>query len=270
MRTHQFFNYFIKKSLTAFTLLASVLLNPAHAADANPSRILMLGDSLTAGYTNNPEWTEPFEFGFRSGLYKRLSDAKLNFTFVGDSKEPFNNRFGDPTLNGQVTPKLDLRALNQDGHRGYGNNNIGMTTRNLAYVLGEDKPNIILLLIGINDRKENSAQLLDELIGKIYAFDRSIKLIVAQIPPMSTYNQNVDQYNQYIKNTLITKYTAQGFNIATVDMYSLFLTNPTDRKSIDPTRFANGLNHPTNKLYDEMAGLWFRELKQLLIEQNKP
>lgn len=89
-------------------------------AEGKPLRIMPLGDSITAGYTDNPKWAHPFEFGYRSGLYRRLKKAGLDFVFVGDSQEPFDRKYGDPTHGGAVSPKLDLRALKQHGHRGYG------------------------------------------------------------------------------------------------------------------------------------------------------
>jgi len=81
-----------------------------------PLRIMPLGDSITAGYTDDPVWDVPFEFGYRSGLYVRLRDGGYNFQFVGKSPEPWDGRWGVPGN----TPFPDLRALGQDKHRGYG------------------------------------------------------------------------------------------------------------------------------------------------------
>ena len=44
-----------------------------------------LGDSITAGYTDNPTWNVPFGFGYRSGLYTRLTNANYPFQYVGGS-----------------------------------------------------------------------------------------------------------------------------------------------------------------------------------------
>ncbi len=87
---------------------------------ATPLRIMCLGDSITAGYTDNPTWSVSFMFGYRSGLYTRLTNAGYNFLFVGGSAEPWNNAFGDPSRSGTYKPTLDLRDLGQGGHRGYG------------------------------------------------------------------------------------------------------------------------------------------------------
>jgi hypothetical protein len=74
-------------------------------ADA-PLRIMCLGDSITAGYTNNPTWNVPFMFGYRSGLYTHFPNAAYNFLFVGGSAEPWNNAFGDPSRGGTYKPAL--------------------------------------------------------------------------------------------------------------------------------------------------------------------
>jgi hypothetical protein len=79
---------------------------------AKPLRILCVGDSITAGYTDNPTWDVPFEFGYRQGLFERLKKAGCNFQFVGDSPEPWDWRFGVP----KNSPSPDLRAIGQDRH----------------------------------------------------------------------------------------------------------------------------------------------------------
>ena len=95
-------------------LACSTLLNAA------PLRIMPLGDSITCGYTDNPNWNVPFEFGYRGPLYTLLKNAGYDFQFVGACPQPFDNYSGDPTRGGTVAPTLDLRPLGQNGHRGYG------------------------------------------------------------------------------------------------------------------------------------------------------
>src|SRR6478672_12120191 len=93
-------------ALIATCLLAFGTLAPA--LSAAPLRIMPLGDSITAGYTDNPNWTVPFEFGYRKKLYQLLTNAGYDFVFVGGSPEPFDNKYGDPTKGGTVSPTLDL------------------------------------------------------------------------------------------------------------------------------------------------------------------
>jgi len=159
--------------IAVFCLLAG---NSLQAARKAPLRIMPLGDSITAGYTDNPKWRHPFEFGYRSGLYKRMRKVRYNFVFVGESKEPFNKRFGDPTHGGSVRPKLDLRKVKQDGHRGYGAWNTVGIQKHVAQWIKQDRPDIILLLIGINGiNNPNSPKQLDNLVKTIYNADNMPK-----------------------------------------------------------------------------------------------
>ncbi len=75
-----------------FTALLTLFLTgcTTHLNAQTQVKIMPLGDSITAGYTDNPKWKHPFEYGYRSGLYRELKKANINFSFVGGSKEPFN------------------------------------------------------------------------------------------------------------------------------------------------------------------------------------
>jgi hypothetical protein len=70
------------------------LLTATTLSAANPYRILVIGDSISVGYTDNPNWTVPFEFGYRSGLYTRLTNSGL----VGGCSKTF--RPGCPNRRG--------------------------------------------------------------------------------------------------------------------------------------------------------------------------
>jgi hypothetical protein len=229
-------------------------------------RIMPLGDSITVGFTDNPAWSHPFEFGYRSGLNKRLKEAGHDFTFVGSSKEPFTNpkRFGDPTHGGTVSPVLDLRPLNQNGHHGHGGFSIEGLRGHVAKWITQEQPDIILLLIGINGISAESPRKLDSLVQTIFDARKEVALIVAQIPPSSRFNQHILSYNSHIRKKLVPTFSAKGHAISTVDQYTHFLTKPEDPQSIDATRLSNGRNHPTNQLYEKMAESWFQGIESLL------
>ena len=96
-------------------------------------------------------------------------------------------------------------------------------------------------------------------------------LVVAQITPYHPdYNdRNIDDiipYNTYIRDTLVPTRAAQGYNISTVDMYSLFLSNPADLTSVMTGLHSNNINHPTNPVYDQMAQVWFEELERIILK----
>jgi lysophospholipase L1-like esterase len=223
-----------------------------------PMKIMALGDSITAGYTDNPTWSVAFNFGYRSGLYQCLFDAKTNVQFVGTSAEPFNNLYGDPTLGGTVKPEFDLRLLGQGGHEGYGGWKIPQIESIVASKLAANMPDVITLMIGINGIDSGSPAELNSLVGTILSNAPDVHLIVAQITPKSSYNADLYNYNAYIRNTLVPAYTNAGYNVTTVDMYSMYLTNLNDPTSINTNMFSNGINHPTPEVYDAMAEIWFR------------
>jgi hypothetical protein len=241
---------------------------PVPAGPGEPLRIMPLGDSITAGYTDNSDWTVPFEFGYRSGLYTRLTNAGYNFQFVGESAEPWNGIYGVPSN----TPILDLRPLGQDKHRGYGGETILETNSGAAGYIANDNPDIILLLIGINGNlnRANPAEL-EILVNTIFTADPDVHLVVAQITPYHPdYNdRNIDDiipYNTYIRDTLVPTRAAQGYHISTVDMYSLFLSNPADPTSVMTGLHSNNINHPTNAVYDQMAQVWFEEVQRIWLK----
>lgn len=229
-------------------------------AESGALRIMPLGDSITAGYTDNPKWQYPFEFGYRSRLYELLTGAGYPFQFVGGSEEPWNGRFGTPANQ----PIVDLRELGVDRHRGYGGKSIKAINKKITQWIEEDRPDMILLMIGINGISVDSPSQLDTLVGQIFAANAKVKLIVAQITPRSSYIEELYDYNTYIKDSLVPAYKNKGMQISTIDLYQHFLTDPNDPKSIDPELFSNRINHPTNAIYRKMAESWFAGIERVL------
>jgi lysophospholipase L1-like esterase len=223
-------------------------------------RIMCLGDSITAGYTDNPDWDVPFEFGYRSKLYSLLLEAGHNIQFVGESPEPWDGRWEVPVN----TPAPDLRLMGQDKHRGYGGAYIEDLSLEIKDYIESDEPDVILLLIGINGIDANSPGQLDTLVERIFVSSPDVSLIVAQITPYTTFNQDLWDYNLHIRNTLVPAYQADGFSIASVDFYSLFLTDAEDPTSITLSGHSNKINHPTTTLYEQMAQSWFVKLEPVL------
>ncbi len=257
-------------------LLVLVAMRPASAA---PLRIMPLGDSITAGYTDNARrggggWTVPFEFGYRKQLYHLLHEAGYDFVFVGASSEPWVSNYSDPTRGGTVSPSFDLRTIEQDAHRGYGGYRIPQVTGAVAGFIAADNPDIILLLIGINGIGPGSPAELDALVEAIFKAKPGVKLIVAQITPKSSsftaQNASIRSFNDFIAAKLVPKYRGEGRSISMVNQYAHFLKNPEDATSIEDGRFSNGINHPTNAVYDLMAGTWFSGIQAITPPKPGP
>ncbi|MDG1072263.1 MAG: Ig-like domain-containing protein [Akkermansiaceae bacterium] len=238
-----------------------------------PLRIMCLGDSITVGYTDNPGWTNhPFMFGYRSGLYTRLTNAGYNFQFVGGSTEPWTGISGDPTHGGTVTPPLDIRDFGQDGHRGYGGAGIW---NNVNSWIDADDPDVILLLIGINGISSGSPAALNTLVNNIVTHAPDVHVVVAQITPRATFSQNLYDYNLYIRDTLVPGHVTAGNKVSTVDLYSFFLNDPSTYTTLPSTSgsvkagvLSNNINHPDNPHYDLMAQEWFEGIEALELGLN--
>lgn len=238
---------------------------PELQAQTEPFRIMPVGDSITVGYTNLAGQSEvPFTYGYRSGLYTQLTDAGYSFQYVGGSTE-------HPTPSSDC---VNLAALNQDYHNGYGGQGISYIASNIASWMQADNPDVILLMIGINDIAPSATgnpisaeSRLNSLVRTVVNAKPSAHLIVAQTIPYATgYTDSIVQYNNFIKNTLVPYYSGQGKLVTTVDQYSPFLTDGT----IDSTLYSNAINHPSPEGYDRMAQTWFDGIQSLGVITHTP
>ena len=223
---------------------------------AEPLRIMCLGDSITAGYTDNPKWDVPFEFGYRSGLYKRLTEAGYTFKFVGACPEPWNGAFGKP----HNTPVLDLRKFDQDYHRGYGGWGTQGILDHIQEWLAADKPDIVLLMAGINDGGSVAAQKnIEQIVNAIVTKNPATAVIVAQITPMAKFSQTIVDYNVYIRDKLVPMFKSQGKYVTTVDQYANLAAKESKelKDSINTKFYSNGINHPNAEAYERMAQTWY-------------
>ena len=228
-------------------------------------KIMPIGDSITAGYTNNPSWTDGFNHGYRSGLYTRLTDAGVDFKFVGGSTEPRTTFFDTPA----PAPTLDLDALGQGGHRGYAGQTVSFLNARMFGPKGwlaTDDPDVILLHIGTNQRDRAG---LNTFVSMTFDQKPTVKIVVAQIIPKSNNGAAAAAewvaYNDYIRDVLVPTYQAQGRGITTTDFYPDFLTNPAVPTSYDLSLFATG-NHPNAAGYDVMADRWFNAVQAVIPE----
>jgi GH43 family beta-xylosidase/lysophospholipase L1-like esterase len=228
------------------------------AASSKPVRILCVGDSITIGATDNPKWEVPFEFGYRSGLFKRLVQAGYRVQFVGSSPEPWDGRGGVP----KNSPSPDLRALGQDHHEGHGGWKTDRFLQNIDQWLERAEPDIVLLMIGINDNGgPHAAQNLKGIMEKIVAARPQAYLLVAQITPTANFSQSIVDYNTTIRDTLVPDLQRRGLKVGTVDQYRHFL-KPDG--TIDGARFSNQINHPDAIGYDRIAQSWFEAIQSIL------
>ncbi|MFM8984365.1 MAG: SGNH/GDSL hydrolase family protein, partial [Spartobacteria bacterium] len=221
----------------------------------NPLRILCVGDSITIGCTDNPAWDVPFEFGYRQGLFTRLQQAGYQFQFVGSSPEPWDGRGGVP----KNSPSPDLRASGQDRHEGHGGWNTAQVSEHIDQWIAKSQPDIVLLMIGINDAgRAQAAENLKGIVEKIVAARPQAHVVVAQITPRAGFIQDIADYNTAIRETLVPDFQRRGFKVTTVDQYRNMLKSDG---TIDPGLFSNKINHPNATAYDRMAQTWFEAIQ---------
>ena len=242
----------------------------ARTVDSNRTtvlRLMPLGDSITAGYTDNPKWLVPFNFGYRGRLYTLLQERFAGrFRFVGASMEPWDKIFGDPGMN-TTPPSPDLRPLGQDHHRGYEGWGVSQIAANIVSWLKADRPDVVMLMIGINDIPSGSSKTptavetgLKSLVQTIVTESPNAQVIVAQITPYDGETPAIVAYNDYIKNVMVPGFIKQGKNVITVNQYAALLGA---NGAINSSLFAIYV-HPNQTGYNRMAQIWFDAVAPLL------
>jgi lysophospholipase L1-like esterase len=238
----------------------------------SPIRMMPLGDSITAGGTNLPSQPNvPFTFGYRAELYTTLTNTGYSMQYVGNS-------WDDTPAGG---PCVDLDALDQDHHEGYGGRGTAYLLDGIANWTQADNPDVVLLMVGINDIGETASghplavqKRLSQIVETVTTIKPTAHVIVAQITPYARYTDAIVQYNSYIKDVLVPTYASQGKLVTTVDQYFNILTpsNPSLASNgyIDPALFSNDINHPSPEGYRRMAQTWFEGIQSLGWSPRRP
>lgn len=222
------------------------------AGPQTTKRIMAVGDSITAGYTDNPTWALPFTWGYRGPLYDLLTAAGKRFEFVGRSLEPVTGGgFGHPDPS--VWSGTDIFTLGQDNCRGYGGYALTDIEPRVAGWVAEDLPDIVLLMAGINDIAAGSSDdpvaaktNLSDTIALIQSGAPSATIVLSKITPYVTPTPAIVLFNDYIG-------TLAGPGIIVVDQYSNFLDGEGDP---DASLYSNANNHPNAAGYALMAQTW--------------
>lgn len=214
---------------------------------SNPIEILFLGDSITHGAGAGAQG------GYRGPLQKMLKEAGVYCDFVGRRK---TEGLADPEHDGDGGRRLVWMLEDREA----------IAKKALA---ANPSPDVVLLLIGINDLIENRntpevtllrmGRLLDELAE--YAPDARI-LVGNLIPnasdnpvmgyaPSQTYVNSEDkvlEFNRGLGGVIGSK-KAQGIKVECVDLHSRLTRGD----------LADGI-HPNKEGYDKMASAWFEAL----------
>ncbi len=216
--------FFGPVSLAAVMLYALLMLvgATAHAQSAG-LRLMPVGDSITAGYLSSTG------NGYRGPLYDELVSQGDALDMVGSQR---SGTMFDP---------------DNEGYYGYEISQIaGLINAELANY----QPNLVTLLIGVNDLKNNdqvstAPNRLASLIDQIIAADPTVTIVVAQLPVAanSTLLSLINTYNSQIPGIVQTRANA-GKHVYMVSMSALTTSDLSD-----------GL-HPNDGGYQKMAAAW--------------
>lgn len=216
--------------------------------------IMPLGDSITDGCCG--ENTLSQGAAYRLELFRLSLTNNKKLTFVGSHSS------GPNMVDNVAFPKK------QEGHSGWtiadGAGRDGLQDQ-VAGWLKATPPHIITLMIGTNDigtnnDLPNAAQRLGVLIDTIVQTTPNALLVVAQIVPTQSDNDNtkVKAFNAGIPAVVKARADA-GKHVVLVDMYGAYTKN-ADYKT---KYLANGL-HPSDVGYGVMANVWWEAIGNLL------
>jgi lysophospholipase L1-like esterase len=220
------------KSIVLFILFA--MFSGCNKNNPNYVKILLLGDSITAGVP----------YSYRSELYNNVSKRESKFVFVGSEKS---------------NPAKDKGAWDKhhEGHSGWTTQDIDWAYDLLSESYSSD---IALIHLGTNDilrqaagqhDVDQSEQHMRNIIAKLRNDNAEIQIYLAQILPiihpdldLALTDSSVRAWNTVLAG-LATELTTEASPIILVDMYSGF----------DATSFTDGI-HPTKDTAKEMADRW--------------
>jgi lysophospholipase L1-like esterase len=229
------------------SLVVLALVPCARAADLG--NIWPLGDSITYG--------QGAAGGYRETLCTNLTARGYSFNLVG-------------TLTSNPSTLLSATGqTHHDGHSGYSITNatdISGTSRSglyegvVSWHGSINTPNVILLLIGINDlnigyKVDTAPARLDLLVTRLFGYFPNTRLLIASLPDADQNNPYrhsatndlaaaVSNYNAGIVS-LVASHRAMGQKIAFVDLHA----------GLTLADLGDGL-HPSAAGYVKMGNIW--------------
>lgn len=226
-------------------LLAVVACAVTSHAVAAPVRIMPLGDSITAG-----------PGCWRAFLWNQLqTSGYTNIDFVGSVSDGGGCNSGF------------AYDFDHEGHGGFSATGIADNNQ-LPHWLNAARPDIVLMHLGTNDMwggyipLQNKLNAITKLVGQMRASNPNMKIIVAQIIPMSPSNcstcaADVVAFNNSIPSWAAGLTTVQS-PIVVVDQWSGFDVVADTYDGV----------HPVTSGFVKMANRWFPVLAQVLGDVN--
>ena len=236
-------------------LLCPFVSGTAAASAASLGNIMPLGDSITYGSVPG---------GYRTELYKKLTNASYSFLFVGSGTENTTTvlaEHGQACHEGHPSIRLDQIEANLDGNTDFSTGNggywlSGTGTRTAAY------PDVVLLLAGINDIALGASAAvardrLDSLVGHVLSDRPNAAVFVGSLTPLTgtpsaKWTATANAFNAMIPN-VVTKYASSGRKAYFVDMFN----------SLNASDISSDGVHPNQAGYDKMGDAWFAAMQSV-------
>ena len=219
------------------------------------TKIMPLGDSITYddAYRDHAELggtalrPASLRYGYRSFLWYKLKNAKLDVDFVGSR-----------SAGTAIVPPFDPH------NEGYPGETEAFIANHVYHFLQLNQADIILLHIGSNDWSSSVSdiyRILNEIDRYEANYHHHIKVILAKIINRRTYYSWIHSLNNNIQN-LAAQRIANGDDIYVVDMERGAGIYYDNRNFQDPT-------HPNDIGYSKMANVWFNALKRFIHKEEK-
>ncbi len=232
---------------------------------AQTYKILPLGNSITEGKVENP--------GYRYPLYDKLTDANIDFEFIGSLTANF---VWNRDVQSCIEQPGSIPVLAHEGHGGWRadqilNGKSGDDPGKLSVWLQNYTPDVVLMHLGSNDmfQDQSVTGTLIELrdVVRVLRQDNPrviilmAKLIPAHGPTVGTNKEtNVRLFNNEIPRLVQELNTAQS-PVILVDQYTGFNAAPGEDTF-------DGI-HANTKGAIKMADKWFQALKEVLNSYTK-
>lgn len=222
-------------------LFAVVAFGINSLAAAAPVRIMPLGDSITAG-----------PGCWRAFLWNQLQTAGYtDIDFVGSVSD-----------GGGCNPGFSY-DFNHEGHGGFSATGIADANQ-LPPWLAAASPDIVLMHLGTNDMwggfipLQNKMNALTKLVGQMRANNPNMKILVAQIIPMSPSNCSTCASDVVAFNNAIPSWAAG----LTTPQSPIIVVNQWTGFDVVADTY-DGV-HPVTSGFVKMANRWFPALAQVL------
>lgn len=220
-------------------------------------KIMCLGDSITM-----------LDSSYRYPLSNLLNNSGIKYVMVGDLID--ERGLHHEGLNGATIGPGEPNEWGDDPSKSFKNN----IFNNISSLLTKHNPNIILLLIGVNDFSNyrdnmnniiqydainNSSIKLTNLLNIIFTSNPDISIYLSKLLPVSDQKKStfkVEDFNVKIVS-IYNNFKNLKKNIYLIDNYNIDI-NPNDT-----TQLYDGL-HPTPIIGAKIATVWFNALNQNL------